>query len=103
MPSGRWSRSRLINMLVKPNTALVTWPEAVAMSVGRAKKARYASEFPSSSRSFGKPPVLLRVQVAVDDLLADHLEGDPLAHGGGADPAEGLRLPHRVVVHEDAL
>ena len=25
---------------VKPNTALVIWPDAVAMSVGRAKKAR---------------------------------------------------------------
>ena len=38
--SGWWSRTRLISIDVKPNTALVTWPEAVAMSVGRAKKAR---------------------------------------------------------------
>ena len=36
---------------VKPKTALVTWPEAVAMSVGSAKKARYVSELPSSSSS----------------------------------------------------
>jgi hypothetical protein len=30
----------LISMDVNPNTALVTCPEAVAMSVGSAKKAR---------------------------------------------------------------
>ncbi len=40
MLSGRWSRIRLISIDVKPNTALVTWPLAVAMSVGSAKKAR---------------------------------------------------------------
>ena len=40
MASGRWSRRRLISIDVNPKTALVTWPEAVAMSVGRAKKAR---------------------------------------------------------------
>ncbi len=40
MPSGLWSLSRLISMDVNPNTALVTCPLAVAMSVGRAKKAR---------------------------------------------------------------
>jgi aminoglycoside phosphotransferase (APT) family kinase protein len=39
-------------MEVKPNTALVTCPEAVAMSVGSAKNARYVSELPSSRRSF---------------------------------------------------
>ena len=38
---------------VKPNTAFVTWPDDVAMSVGRAKNARYVSELPSSRRSFG--------------------------------------------------
>ena len=32
--------SRLMSIDVNPNTALVTWPDAVAMSVGRAKKAR---------------------------------------------------------------
>ena len=40
MPSGWWSFSRLMSIDVKPKTALVTWPEAVAMSVGSAKKAR---------------------------------------------------------------
>ncbi len=30
----------LISIDVKPNTALVTWPEAVARSVGSAKNAR---------------------------------------------------------------
>ena len=39
-PSGRWSRSRLMSIDVKPNTAFVTWPDAVAMSAGRAKNAR---------------------------------------------------------------
>ena len=39
-PSGRLSRSRLMSIDVNPNTALVTCPDAVAMSVGRAKKAR---------------------------------------------------------------
>ena len=38
--SGRWSRTRFNSIEVKPNTALVTWPEAVVMSVGRAKNAR---------------------------------------------------------------
>src|SRR5437588_11272158 len=37
---------------VKPNTALVTCRDAVAMSVGRAKNARYVSELPSRSSSF---------------------------------------------------
>jgi hypothetical protein len=36
-------------MDVNPKTALVTWPDAVAMSVGRAKNARYRSELPSMS------------------------------------------------------
>ncbi len=40
MPAGCWSRSRLTSIDVKPKTALVTCPEAVARSVGRAKKAR---------------------------------------------------------------
>jgi hypothetical protein len=31
---------RLMSIDVNPNTALVTWPEAVVRSVGRAKKAR---------------------------------------------------------------
>ena len=39
-PSGWWSRSRLMSIDVKPNTAFVTWPDAVAMSVGSAKNAR---------------------------------------------------------------
>ncbi len=41
-----------MNIDVKPNTALVTCPDAVAMSVGSAKNARYVSELPSSRRSF---------------------------------------------------
>jgi hypothetical protein len=49
---GRWSRRRLISIEVKPKTAFVTCPDAVAMSVGRAKKARYVRELPSSSMSF---------------------------------------------------
>ena len=40
MPSGLWSLSRLMSIDVKPNTAFVTWPLAVAMSVGSAKNAR---------------------------------------------------------------
>ena len=55
MPSGRWSFNRLTSIDVKPNTALVTWPDAVAMSVGSAKNARYASELPSSSRTVATP------------------------------------------------
>jgi hypothetical protein len=40
----------LISIDVKPYAAFVTWPDAVARLVGRAKKARYAIEFPSRSR-----------------------------------------------------
>ncbi len=40
-----------MNIDVNPNTALVICPLAVAMSAGRAKNARYVSEFPSSSSS----------------------------------------------------
>ena len=40
MASGLWSRTRLMSIDVKPNTALVTCPDAVARSVGRAKNAR---------------------------------------------------------------
>ena len=39
-PSGLWSFNTLMSIDVKPNTALVTWPAAVAMSVGSAKNAR---------------------------------------------------------------
>ena len=45
-----------MNIDVNPNTALVTWPLAVAMSVGRAKKARYVSELPSSRSSLSAAP-----------------------------------------------
>ena len=40
MPSCGWSRMMFISIDVNPNTALVTWPEAVARSVGSAKNAR---------------------------------------------------------------
>src|SRR5438552_267104 len=109
MPAGLWSLSRLMSIDVNPNTAFVTWPDAVAMSVGRAKKARYASEFPSSSMilaigpSLPAGPLTLRVQVAGDDALGDHAQGDPFAHGRGPDPAEGVRFLEPVLVHEDAL
>ena len=43
--------SMLISIEVKPNTALVTCPDAVARSVGRAKKARYVRELPSMRRT----------------------------------------------------
>jgi hypothetical protein len=36
---------------VNPYTALVTCPDAVAMSVGSAKNARYVREFPSSNNT----------------------------------------------------
>ena len=35
-----WSRIRLMSIDVNPNTAFVTCPDAVARSVGSAKKAR---------------------------------------------------------------
>ena len=38
--SGWWSRTRLSSIDVKPNTALVTWPDAVVRSVGNAWNAR---------------------------------------------------------------
>jgi hypothetical protein len=40
---------------VNPNTAFVTCPDAVAMSVGNAKKARYVSELPSTNMTLGTP------------------------------------------------
>ena len=46
--SGFSSASSLISMLVKPYTAFVIVPFEVASVGGRAKKARYASECPSS-------------------------------------------------------
>jgi hypothetical protein len=51
-PSGLWSFTNVFNMVQKPYTELVTCPLAVAMSVGNAKKARYASELPSSAINF---------------------------------------------------
>src|SRR5687767_9013719 len=56
MPSGLWSLRRFTSIEVKPKTALVTWPDAVAMSVGRAKKALYARLLPSSNRIFAIAP-----------------------------------------------
>jgi hypothetical protein len=47
--SGWWSRTRLMNIDVNPNTALVTCPEAVTRSVGRAWNAAVGGEFPSIS------------------------------------------------------
>src|SRR5438552_7881219 len=99
MPAGLWSLSRLMSIDVNPNTALVTWPLAVAMSVGRAKKARYASEFPSSrrigatTRSYGRgrPTAYgLRLQLAVQDLVGDldHLAAG--LHRRLLDEVEGL-------------
>ena len=38
--SGLWSFTMFTSIDVKPNTAFVTCPDAVARSVGRAKKAR---------------------------------------------------------------
>ena len=52
--SGRCSLSTLMNIDVNPNTALVSCPLAVDMSCGRAKNARYVSEFPSSSSSLSR-------------------------------------------------
>ena len=40
-----------MNIDVNPKTALVICPLAVAMSAGKAKNARYVSEFPSRSSS----------------------------------------------------
>src|SRR5205823_2439940 len=89
-----------------------TWPLAVAMSVGRAKKARYASEFPSSrrigatTRSYGRgrPTAYgLRLQLAVQDLVGDldHLAAG--LHRRLLDEVEGLGLAQLVLVHQLAL
>ena len=40
MASGLWSFRMFTSIDVNPNTALVTCPDAVARSVGSAKKAR---------------------------------------------------------------
>lgn len=46
-PSGLWSFINVNSIEQNPYTELVTCPLAVVMSVGNAKKARYASELPS--------------------------------------------------------
>src|SRR3954462_10707245 len=100
MPSGRWSRSRLMSMLVNPKTALVTCPEAVAMSVGRAKNARYVSELPSTSMSLSAMSGRFRRQFPVDDVLGDPLHGVAPVHVGLLDEGERVGLVHLVTVHQ---
>src|SRR5215472_5564086 len=59
---------------VKPYTALVTCPDAVAMSVGSAKNARYATELPSSSRNNGIPRYDNGVPAGYHPPLEEYLE-----------------------------
>ena len=68
-----------MNIDVKPNTALVSWPLAVDMSWGRAKKARYVSEFPSSSNSFMTAPSRRRVPAMMRSATSRILERSLIA------------------------
>src|SRR5215218_4198233 len=101
MPSGWWSFTRLISIEVKPNTALVTCPLAVAMSVGSAKNARYVSEFPSRRRSFTRGAS--RTQGAGEDPLGDIAHPAPLAHRGALDEGERVLFAQAALVDEDPL
>src|SRR5579862_7476726 len=93
MPLGWLSRRTMVSMDVKPCTAFVTCPALVARSMGRAKKARYTSELPSSRYSapvsaMGRsyvagvppPPGALGGERAVDDLLRHLLHPHPAVH-----------------------
>src|SRR5512134_2089530 len=98
---------RLISIDVKPNTALVTWPLAVAMSVGKAKKARYVSELPSISRMvpmccrlYGSS---VRPKALGDDPVGDVAHLRALAHRGSLDEGECLLFLHADLVHQDPL
>src|ERR1700683_600702 len=101
------SRSTLMSIAVNPYTALVGWPVVVAkFSTGRAKNARYASEWPSSRRSLsvtlsilcpaaGWPPVIgHRIGLLVNREREDRRRGERLARvqGGGRE----IRLVGRV-------
>ena len=101
--SGWWSFTRLISIDVKPKTAFVTWPPAVAMSVGRAKKARYVKELPSRRRILDTAGSPVREQLAVEHELGDVLHPDPVVHGPLLDEREGVRLRQSVDVHQPAL
>ena len=102
--------SRLISIDVKPNTAFVTWPDDVAMSVGNAKNARYVSELPSSSRSLatGRAYAAPPTDNSGDEAALEHLRGDGRhraagAHRGLLDEREGRGLAQLVLVHQHAL
>src|SRR5262249_37317294 len=99
-PSGRLSRNRLMSIDVNPKTALVTCPEAVAMSGGRAKNARYVKELPSSSRSL---LMASRCQSTGHHALGDGLHLRAIGHGPLLDEREGVLLRHAMAVHQDAL
>jgi hypothetical protein len=69
------SRSTLMSIEVKPKTPLVCWPVWVEkFSTGNAKKARYATEWPSISSSFGR-----------DSLGTCRLYSDGLTPPGGPE------------------
>src|SRR5918994_7088666 len=90
-----------MNIDVNPNTAFVTCPLAVAMSAGSAKNARYVSELPSRSSSFGMGSG--RTQRAVDHSLGDGPHLRSFAHRPALDERERVLLGHLDLVHEDAL
>ena len=65
---------------VKPNTAFVTCPDAVAMSDGSAKNARYVSEFPSISISVWR----LSMPRSENVLRPDTWRGDRVRPGASS-------------------
>src|ERR1700722_1158275 len=75
------SRSTLMSIAVNPYTALVGWPVVVEkFSIGSAKNARYASEWPSSSSN--------RSRVPVSGVATHRSYGAPVTLGGAAGREE---------------
>src|ERR1700677_3245293 len=111
MPTGWWSRTRLTTMPANPCTALVTTPVLVRSSGGRAKKARKASDIPSSrnrglcsgATSGIRVAPGLRPERALEDLAGDIDQAGPTAHGRLLDVAERLRLGHARPFHQHRL
>ena len=94
---------------VNPNTALVTWPEAVAMSVGQGEERPVGQRVAVDQQERGRRPYGTRPALAAgSDVAGD----DALGHGPHGvrsrmavllDERERLGLGQAVLVHEHAL
>src|SRR5271166_1415992 len=104
---GRCSRTKKTSIEVKPWTALVTVPSAVARSSGSAKKARKARDMPSRSSSGPEPGggslIGSGLQFPVDHLLRHVSHPGPRPHRGALDERERVRLAQAAPFHQELL